>query len=231
MDLDDLEFDVDYIGPFRVLPERAFTLSGRINYEKTGVLGEHAYGMLAVSKLIGDDLHKNVGNWYEKYFDGWRLEVVDKLKPYIEIKLKKSDSLVNLVDVGQGMNQALPIVVCSFVSRPKSLIIYEQPELHLHPAAHGDLAELFVKSAKENKQRFLIETHSENILLRIRRLVVLNQYGFTCDDVVIYWINDGEIQEITIDDKGVLSDWPQGVFTENITEITELRKVLKNKES
>jgi len=228
--------DVDYIGPFRVLPERAFILTGQLNYEKTGIRGQNAYSMLGVSKLLDGNLYKQVGDWYERNFDGWRLNVSDSPYPYLEIKLSKEDSDVNIVDVGQGMNQALPLVVRAHISKPDSMIILEQPELHLHPAAHGDLAELFAKSAKENNQTFLIETHSENIILRLRRLIVEQTFGLTSDDVVIYWVTDGEtkgqqIQKITIDDEGTLSDWPEGIFTENIVEITELRKALKKKKN
>jgi predicted ATPase len=93
------------------------------------------------------------------------------------------------------MNQALPLVVRANVTdRPDSIIVLEQPELHLHPAAHGDLAELFAKSAKENNQTFIIETHSENMLLRLRKLVIENDFGFTKDDVIIYWLEDAEFK-------------------------------------
>jgi predicted ATPase len=134
------------------------------------------------------------------------------------------------------MNQALPLVVRANVAdRPDSIIVLEQPELHLHPAAHGDLAELFAKSAKENNQTFIIETHSENIILRLRKLIVENDFGFTKDDLIIYWIEDAELKgkelrEITVDEKGVLSDWPEGVFNEGMREILEMQKALRRKE-
>lgn len=73
------------------------------------------------------------------------------------------------------MNQALPLVVrANIKDRPGSMVVSEQPELHLHPAAYGDPAELFAKSAKENNQTFIIETHSENMLLRLRKLIIEN---------------------------------------------------------
>jgi predicted ATPase len=140
------------------------------------------------------------------------------------------------MDVGQGMNQALPLVVRANVAdRPDSIIVLEQPELHLHPAAHGDLAELFAKSAKENNQTFIIETHSENIILRLRKLIVENDFGFTKDDLIIYWIEDAELKgkelrEITVDEEGVLSDWTEGVFNEGMKEILEMQKALRRKE-
>lgn len=232
------KIDVDYIGPFRILPERYFYLTGQTQFRDTGVKGENAYAMLGISKLKKDDeLCKDVGKWYQENFGGWELKVDDReKKPLIQILLSKNDNDVNIVDVGQGMNQALPLVVrANIKDRPDSMIILEQPELHLHPAAHGDLAELFAKSAKQNSQTFIIETHSENMLLRLRKLVVENNFGFTKDDIVIYWIEEAEfkgqeLMEITIDQDGILSDWRDGVFDEGLKEILEMQKALNKKE-
>ena len=59
------KIDVDYIGPFRILPNRYFILTGQRKYQYTGIQGENAYAMLGVSKLNNDTLHKDVENWYE----------------------------------------------------------------------------------------------------------------------------------------------------------------------
>jgi predicted ATPase len=230
-----LKIDIDYIGPFRILPKRQFHLTGKLGYPYTGIKGENAYSMLGVSKLMKDDLHEKVGEWYKEHFDGWALNVKDKNKPYIEILLSKNDIDVNIVDVGQGMNQVLPLVVRAFrKTGHNSIVVLEQPELHLHPAAHGDLAELFAKSAIKNNETFVIETHSENILLRLRSLIVENDFGFTKDDIIIYWIDNAEgggqeLNEITIDEEGVLSDWPEGVFNENLKEILNMNNALNKK--
>ena len=233
-----VKIDVDYIGPFRVLPERCFYLTGETQFKDTGVKGKNAYSMLAISKFKeGDRLNQNVGKWYEENFDGWSLEVDNtSIKPFVQILLSKEDISINLVDVGQGMNQALPLVVrASVTDRPESIIVLEQPELHLHPAAHADLAELFAKSAKQNDQTFIVETHSENIILRLRKLIVENDFGFTPDDLIIYWIEDAEtkgkeLREITVDENGVLSDWPEGVFNESLKEILEMQNAIKRKQ-
>lgn len=229
---------VDYIGPFRILPKRYFYLTGQTQFRYTGITGENAYAMLGISKSKKDDeLYKNVGKWYKDHFDGWELKVDDRdKKPLIQILLSKNDTDVNIVDVGQGMSQVLPLVVrANITDTPNSMIVIEQPELHLHPAAHGDLAELFAKSAKENNQTFIIETHSENMLLRLRKLIVENDFGFTKDDVIIYWLEDAEIKgkelmEITIDEDGVLSDWRDGVFDEGLKEVLEMQKALNKKD-
>jgi predicted ATPase len=232
------KLDVDYIGPFRVVPERYFYLTGQTHFKNTGIKGENAYEMLGMSQAMGEDkLCEDVGDWYQKHFDNWKI-VVDNIrkKPLIQILLSKDGMDINIADVGQGMSQALPLVVRSSIkNRSGSIVILEQPELHLHPAAHGDLAELFARSAKNNNQTFIIETHSENILLRLRKLVVENDFEFSKDDIIIYWIEDSEfkgkeLREITVDEEGVLSDWPEEVFNEGIKEILEMQKAIERKE-
>ncbi len=231
INLTDLSISVDYIGPFRILPPNTFVLTGEQNYNKVGIRGENSYKILGNSKLNKTDLITEVGNWYKNNFDGWILDIEDKREPYLEVILKKTENYnVNISHVGQGMSQALPLVVRAFMKTLPSFIVLEQPELHLHPAAHADLAELFANSAINKKHKYIIETHSENILLRLRKLIVDENSNLSSDDVVIYWIDieDDEhyIDKITIDEYGELSDWPTGVFNENVEEIMEIKKAV-----
>ena len=72
-------------------------------------------------------------------------------------------------DVGTGISQLLPVLVNAAGAKER-LIAIEQPELHLHPALQAELGDVFIESALgENKNVFLIETHSEHLLLRIMR--------------------------------------------------------------
>lgn len=242
-----LTLKVDYIGPFRVLPVRQFYLTGQTYFPRTGVRGENAYANLVLSKLANSDLHRQVSQWYKDHFDGWELNVDDTNKPYYQIALVKKHNRIqlekkqyleelkiNLVDVGQGMNQVLPLVVRANLEESGSIIVIEQPELHLHPAAHADLAELFAKSAIQKNNSYIIETHSENFLLRLRKLAIENSFGLKPDDIIIYWIENSEslgqeLREITIDSEGTLSDWPEGVFNEDLQELIDLDNARKNK--
>ncbi|HCY41238.1 MAG TPA: DUF3696 domain-containing protein [Prolixibacteraceae bacterium] len=226
---------VDYIGPFRLVPPRGFLLSGKQEYYKMGIFGENAYNILGNNMLRDKLLVKQVGDWYEKNFDGWNLEVSNALSPFNQILLHKSenpDVKINIIDVGQGMSQALPLVVRAFMEDDNSLVVLEQPELHLHPAAHGDMAELFANSTLTKNHNYIIETHSENFILRLRKLIADDSSKLQPEDVIIYSIehdesNEPYLLEITINNKGELSDWPDGVFTENLDEIQAINRVLK----
>lgn len=234
LNLDNLSINVDYIGPFRIIPPSTFVLTGEQTFEKVGIRGENSYKILGNSKLNKTDLITEVGNWYKEHFDGWVLDIEDKREPYLEVILKKTEKYnVNISHVGQGMSQALPLVVRSFMKTVPSYIVLEQPELHLHPAAHADLAELFANSALDKGHKYIIETHSENILLRLRKLIVDENSKLSSDDVVIYWVDvdDDEhyLDKITINEYGELSNWPTGVFNENVDEILEIKKAVQLK--
>jgi predicted ATPase len=112
----------------------------------------------------------------------------------------------------------------------RSIESVEQPELHLHPAAHGDLADLYVEAIKNSNVRFMVETHSENFLLRIRRRVAEGRID--PNDVIIYWINNERgsvsyVQPIHVETDGELDMWPSGVFSEDFEEVRAIRSVRK----
>jgi predicted ATPase len=116
------------------------------------------------------------------------------------------------------------------------LIIIEEPETHLHPAAHGNLAERFVDSyLEDNRRKYLIETHSENFVLRIQRLIASKKIDR--NDVKIYYVDYNEsdfssnLNEIKIEDDGEIEDWPDNVFNESLDEVIKLRKAQKDREN
>ena len=77
-----------------------------------------------------------------------------------------------MVDVGHGMNQILPILASHFFRASTDMLeVVEQPKLHLHPAAHGEVAELYIAAIQNSRQKFIVETHSDNFILRIQRRI------------------------------------------------------------
>lgn len=74
----------------------------------------------------------------------------------------------NIKDVGYGASQIIPVIVAALTSADSALVLIEQPELHLHPEAQADIADLLIDSIKGTSRRLLVETHSETIFLRLR---------------------------------------------------------------
>ncbi len=145
----------------------------------------------------------------------------------------RTDTEVTPRDMGLGISQVLPILISTFTSKEKSLYL-EQPELHLHPAVQMEVMDEFIRSAKENNNNneFMIETHSEHLLLRIMkrmRHTAEDKQGrnksldLTPDDVCLLYVDsDNEstfIKELRLSPKGKLLDhWPNGFFEEGFKE-------------
>ena len=134
-------------------------------------------------------------------------------------------------NMGIGFSQMMPLVASAFGSE-NSLIAIEQPELHVHPALQTELADLFIQSAKERGNRFLIETHSEHLILRVLRRIrettrnsrPEGKPAIKPEDVAILYVQPGEsgstVQELRIDEQGRFVDnWPQGFFEERLDEM------------
>ena len=224
---DSLSFNVDYIGGIRVEPENIY-YNTRTSLKKIGTKGQNTYPVLIQDFKKSKQLLNKISNWYDKNFEGWKIDVIEnKLSTEtnysVVISTEKIDS-INLKQSGQGIHQVLPLITRSFMPElSPSIIIIEEPEAHLHPAAHANLAERFVDSYLEDRnKRYLIETHSLNFILRIRRLIAEGKLN--AEDLNIYYVdydedsNVSKLQEIKVDAGGGVDRWPDGVFGESVLE-------------
>lgn len=120
--------------------------------------------------------------------------------------------LVNIVDVGFGVSQTLPVVVALRVAKPGQLVYIEQPEIHLHPRAQVAMAGLLVNAAKRGV-RVVAETHSSLLLVGVQSLVA--EGVLPPEGVVLHWFRrnpkDGSTDVISagLDRSGAYGDWPQ----------------------
>ncbi|MDE2724876.1 MAG: AAA family ATPase [Gemmatimonadota bacterium] len=85
-----------------------------------------------------------------------------------QIQIKVKGPRANLIDVGYGINQILPILVRIFNSRSKVFYLMQQPEIHLHPKGQAELASLMIETINHEKNRYIIETHSDAMINRAR---------------------------------------------------------------
>ena len=144
-------------------------------------------------------------------------------------------------EIGVGISQILPVVIASAGRGwSSSFVVIEQPELHIHPAVQVQLADLFISEAPTkgyiknpfNARKFLIETHSEHLLLRLLRRINETYEGrlphdfnpFTADDVAIYYLEKKPqglcIRRLEISEDGdSKGEWPEGFFEERRAEL------------
>lgn len=143
----------------------------------------------------------------------------------------RSNNSVAPSNMGIGFSQMMPLVASAFGSENR-LIAIEQPELHVHPALQTELADLFIQSAKERKNRFLIETHSEHLILRVMKRMRQTfenalpdgKPPITIDDVCILYVDPGDngsiVREMPLNERGELvKGWPGGFFEEALNEM------------
>lgn len=123
----------------------------------------------------------------------------------------RSSSLRNLVDVSYGVSQCLPILV-DIIRANNTKFILQQPEVHLHPKAQAELATFIVKSSRDFRNRFLIETHSDYIVDRVR--IGVREKLLKPADVSILYFDPNQdsvkIHNLTLDKYGNLEGRPEG---------------------
>ena len=145
----------------------------------------------------------------------------------------RSGTALSHRDVGVGISQILPVLVSAYASQEK-LIAIEQPELHLHPALQSELGDVFIESALgENRNAFLLETHSEHLILRILRRIRETTDGelpegvtpVRPEDVAVLYVQPSEkggskVIHIPVTPDGDFEQrWPEGFFAERAKEL------------
>ena len=224
--------NTDFIGAIRQEALKHYEYSSNIS-EKSSIDGSKLYDFLIDDYMSTDKKYfSQISNFIKNKFEGWELSIeVDggrKDKPAI-IYLENKNLKINVSQVGMGISQVLPLIIRAY--KPcdaKTLIIVEEPESHLHPFAHAQIAQLFFDSLLIDKnKKYLIETHSQNFVLRLRRLIAEGK--LVPDDLALYYVdfneenNESELKRIIIDENGNVDYWPEGIFSESLDETIGIR--------
>jgi len=133
-------------------------------------------------------------------------------------------------DIGVGISQVLPVIVAA-LSAESGIVAIEQPELHIHPAFQVALGDIFIEQIRQHpKVTFLLETHSEHLLLRLLRRIrdtykgVGGSHSITPDDISVLFATadkqGSKMVNIPVAEDGDFeSDWPEGFFEEREKEL------------
>jgi len=212
------------MGPFRRPPERWYIFTGT-SPEDVGYKGDHLPDLL----FRRPDLVEHANRWLHKLEIGYKLSVKpigEKDSDLFEVRLadtRRSPSVeVGLSDVGFGISQILPFLVQSLATT-NQIISIEQPEVHIHPRLQADLGELLAECIGETfSHQFLIETHSEHLVLRLQKLI--RDKRLKPSDVSIVFVERGRggsrVKRLHLDERGeFIDEWPGGFFPERLREL------------
>jgi len=222
---------IRHLGPLRTPPSRSYLYTGEIA-DKVGARGAAALQIYsALLKRGKREDRKKVSSINKALYQLGFIKNLDvqKVGPmYYEFwtQHKASSFRANLADTGFGASQVLPVIISLYTSSPGSTLLYEQPEIHLHPAAQAELGSVFADACSPDK-RIVIETHSENLILRIQTEVAKGT--LKPEDVRFYYIlpdsKGHKVIPIPLNEKGeFLAKWPKGFFEEGYQESLELSK-------
>ena len=203
------------IAPIRSKPRRVYDRSS-VGYEPGG---DHIPYILA--KLLNDEQDKRrdqVSAALKKFgeqsglFKGIAAPILGSHQgdPF-EIEVRIAGPATNILDVGYGVSQSLPIVVESLLAAPSTRLLVQQPEVHLHPKAQAALGSFLVDMVRDGKRQFVVETHSDYIIDRIRQEVAAKKLA--PGSVVIVFLEKPHIEthvhHLHLDESGNILNSPK----------------------
>jgi predicted ATPase len=127
-----------------------------------------------------------------------------------KVTTRRGGSEVFLTDVGFGVSQVLPVITLLQYVPEGSTVLLEQPEIHLHPLAQAELADVIIQAAEYRKVQVILESHSEHLLLRLQRRLAEetikagNMRLYFCDASSGY----SNLTELNLDLFGRIENWP-----------------------
>lgn len=220
--------NVHYVSADRIGPRLFADKYGIGNIEKTDSRGENSINILSSNReklnenlFIGDRVPNNLTElcqtWLSYIFDGANIKVNSKGESVLALNLSSKDNglLYKSVNVGFGYSYILSIVITCLLAKENDIVIFENPEAHLHPKAQSRLTQLFTRLSLSKVQLF-IESHSEHILNGLRVGIANTSCSITDESVKSYFFDENyKIEKLNIDNKGFVSNWPKDFFDQS----------------
>ncbi|MCY4388234.1 MAG: DUF3696 domain-containing protein [Desulfurellaceae bacterium] len=232
---------IRYLGPLRDEPKSLYPLSPASDPSDVGLKGEHTAAVLELYKNrpvryiptsafsdaennpqpITRALETAVVDWlqYLGVAEDVKSEDRGKFGHELTVRIAGTKRPHDLTHFGVGVSQVLPILIASLLSEPDTTLVFEQPELHLHPKVQTRLADFFLSITRLGKQ-CVLETHSEYLINRLRfRVAAAVEPNPWVEAVKMYFVEcppeGSTFQEVKINEYGAVVDWPDGFFDQS----------------
>jgi predicted ATPase len=236
---------IQYVGPLREYPSPTYQWSGE-KLGSVGTRGKNAVAALLSARAANRQISRGEGKgrrnelfevviakWLKemRVIDSFKVERIAKDRKEYEVRVKRmpESTEVLITDVGFGVSQLLPVLVECYYAASGSTVIFEQPEIHLHPRVQADMADVLVDATKRCNVQFLVESHSEHLLRRLQRRVAewgVSEKGIEQDKVALYVCDvvDGRsrIERLRVDDFGNILNWPKDFFGDEMGDLTAM---------
>jgi predicted ATPase len=238
---------VKYLGPLRDAPKPLYPLAPSADPYDIGLRGENTASVLEQHKsrriryvpsahfkspsverrTVSRTLEAAVIDWLQYLGIASSVESRDmgKLGHELKVALTNSEGKHDLTHVGVGVSQILPILVMCLLADADSTLVFEQPELHLHPKVQTLLGDFFLSMALCNKQ-CIVETHSEYLIDRLRFRIASAEKEPLADNTKIYFVEkpgpNSTFREVKINEYGAIVDWPDGFFDQSQRQAEEI---------
>lgn len=233
---------VRYLGPLRDDPKVIYALPPTPDVPDVGIKGQHTAVVLDRNKEVNieyiDPFTNEVQNgnllsavisWlrFMDILDSVFTEEAGKLGYKLGVRMPGLNRELDLTTVGVGVSQVLPILVMALLAPRNTLLIFEQPEIHLHPKVQSLLGDFFLSMGKLGKQ-CLVETHSEYLVNQLRRRIAESMDDEVFNLVKMYFveriINESCFRDVKPNEYGAILDWPSGFFDESIDQTESILK-------
>ena len=212
---DELMGDMFYLGPLRQYPKRYYKWTGEKKSQIVKPDGADTIATLVSSERDDKTLQKDVAKWLSKLdlVESFNVKPTDRNRRFYEVSVQIDGVESALVDVGFGVSQVLPVVALLFSVPTGSIVLLEQPELHLHPNAQSLLADLLLHVAERRQLQLIVESHSEHILRRLQVRIAEAESGFANPETIKMYFcqprkGGSELSEVKLDRFGQIANWP-----------------------
>jgi predicted ATPase len=246
---------VRYLGPLRDEPKSLYPLAPTADPSDVGIKGEHTAAVLdlhkstqvryiptsafAEAEIKGRPTRRSleaaVTDWlhYLGVAEGVQTRDRGKFGHELTVSVDGDSRSHDLTHVGVGVSQVLPILVLSLLADPDTTLIFEQPELHLHPKVQTLLADFFLSMTALGKQ-CVVETHSEYLINRVRfRTAAAVEGNPWLSRQKMYFVerpSEGStFREVEINEFGAVVQWPEGFFDQSQKEAEEILRAASKK--
>jgi AAA15 family ATPase/GTPase len=225
--LEGLFQNIYYLGPLRDYPKRIYPWNSR---QPTGVgkKGELAIAALLASRSRDqeENIEERVGQWLRTLgliYDFQLKPIGEKRQEYeLLVRRTPNSSEVLITDVGFGVSQILPVLVLCYYAPKGSILIFEQPEIHLHPSVQENLADVFIDVIKNRNMQIIIESHSEHLLRRLQRRIAEKELQTNQAKLYFCELNEegsSKLMQLELDSFGNINNWPPNFFGDEMGEL------------